>query len=377
MIVVMLGFGMIIPIMPFYVKSFGASGSALGALMATYGLLQFLTAPFWGGLSDYYGRKPVLVIGVLGNAIAQVLFGLSTELWMLFAARALAGLLSSATLPTTMAYIGDSTSRENRGGGMGMIGATMGVGMVLGPGLGGTLASSSLALPFFLASALSLLALALILIFLPKSKPREATFQEARRRCRGPEIGAMFEALSGPVGVLLALALLLSFGLTNFESIFGLYAAQQYAYDPRQVGLVLTVIGLDLRHHAGRRDRTGDPPLRRSARYPGHPDRHFAGLRVADPAADLPPGAAGLLLPGLQQLDDQPGGQRPDLQAHRPTAGRDDGCDQLLHEPGAHHRPAVGRLHLRPWPQPTLPDRRSDHVCRIRDQYNAASQPGG
>jgi MFS family permease len=116
LIVVMLGFGMIIPIMPFYIKSFGASGSALGALMATYGLLQFLFAPFWGSLSDRYGRKPILLIGVLGNALAQLLFGLSTSLWMLFAARALAGILSSATLPTAMAYIGDTTSEEDRSG---------------------------------------------------------------------------------------------------------------------------------------------------------------------------------------------------------------------------------------------------------------------
>jgi len=79
MIVVMLGFGMIIPIMPFYVKSFGASGSALGALMATFGLLQFLFAPLWGSLSDRYGRKPILMIGILGNAIAQLLFNLESQ----------------------------------------------------------------------------------------------------------------------------------------------------------------------------------------------------------------------------------------------------------------------------------------------------------
>jgi DHA1 family multidrug resistance protein-like MFS transporter len=163
---------------------------------------------------------------------------------MLFAARALAGILSSATLPTAMAYIGDSTSRENRGGGMGMIGAAMGIGMVLGPGLGGTLASASLSTPFLLAGALSLVALLLIVVALPESKPAQATIQEARPALRGPQIGAMLEALTGPIGVLLFLAFLLSFGLTNFEGIFGLYAAQEYLYQPREVGIVLTVIGL-------------------------------------------------------------------------------------------------------------------------------------
>lgn len=241
LIVVMLGFGMIIPIMPYYVKSFGASGSALGALMATYGLLQFLFAPLWGSLSDRYGRKPILMVGIVGNAIAQLFFGLSTELWMLFAARALSGVLSSATLPSAMAYIGDTTSEKDRGGGMGIIGAAMGVGMVIGPGLGGWLGGKSLSTPFFLAAALSVVALALVYFILPEP-PRARV--EHLEKLRGPQIKAMLGALAGPMGVLFFMAFLLSFGLTNFEGVFGLYAADRYAYGPEQVGGILMVVGL-------------------------------------------------------------------------------------------------------------------------------------
>jgi DHA1 family multidrug resistance protein-like MFS transporter len=241
MIVVMLGFGMVIPIMPFYIRSFGASGSALGALMAIYGLLQFIFAPLWGSLSDRIGRKPVLMIGVIGNGLAQLLFGLSTELWMLFAARALSGILSSATLPTAMAYISDSTSEKERSGGMGIIGAAMGIGMVLGPGLAGLLAEKSLSLPFFLAAALSLIALGLVAFILPEP-PRGIRMQHSA----GSEtrLRAMWQAINGPLGVLFFMSFLLTFGLTNFESVFGLYAADRYSYTPRQVGLILTVIGL-------------------------------------------------------------------------------------------------------------------------------------
>ena len=242
MIVVMLGFGMIIPIMPFYIKSFGASGSALGALMATYGLLQFLFAPFWGSLSDRYGRKPILMIGVLGNALAQLLFGLSTSLWMLFAARALAGILSSATLPTAMAYVSDITTKEDRGKGMGMIGAAMGIGMVLGPGMGGFLAGRNLSTPFFLASALSFLALLLIYFVLPE--PQRDNEQAKTTKLVGLQLSGLWTALRGPAGVLFVMAFLLTFALSNFESVFGLYAADQYRYTPQQVGGVLTVIGL-------------------------------------------------------------------------------------------------------------------------------------
>ncbi len=241
MIVVMLGFGMIIPILPFYIKSFGASGAALGALMSTYGVLQFVFAPIWGSYSDRIGRRPVLMLGVVGNAIAQLLFGLSTELWMLFAARALAGILSSATLPTAMAYVADSTIKDKRSSGMGIIGAAMGIGMVLGPGLGGLLAKNSLSLPFFLAAGLSLTALLLIFLVLPEppklQKPQEAS-------TRKPQLSEMKQALLGPLGVLFLMAFLLSFGLTNFESIFGLYTADRYGFTPNRVGLTLTIIGL-------------------------------------------------------------------------------------------------------------------------------------
>jgi DHA1 family multidrug resistance protein-like MFS transporter len=243
LIVIMMGFGMIIPIMPFYVKHLGASGSALGFLMATYGVMQFIFAPFWGQLSDRYGRKKILMLGVLGNAATQVLFGLSTQLWMLFAARILSGMLSSATLPTAMAFISDSTTREQRGGGMGLIGAAFGIGMVLGPGLGGWLASESLSLPFFIASGLSMLAFILIAIFLPESLLKVKRSTDSRR-FQGPQPRLMWTSLFGPLGFLLIMAFLLTFGLTNFEAIFGLYAADRYGYSPRLVGILFMVIGI-------------------------------------------------------------------------------------------------------------------------------------
>lgn len=243
LVIIMLGFGMIIPILPFYIDSFGASGSALGMLMAVFATMQFLFAPVWGELSDRYGRKPILILGVLGNAISQLFFGLSTQLWMLFASRALAGILSSATLPTAMAYIGDSTSDEERGGGMGVLGAAFGVGMVLGPGVGGWLAVRSLATPFFVAAGLSMIALIFIFLVLPESLPAPAR-QDTDGKIRGPQLGRMWQALSGPIGYLLLMAFLLSFGLTNFEGIFGLYALERYGYGPQQVGTILTFIGL-------------------------------------------------------------------------------------------------------------------------------------
>lgn len=242
MIVVMLGFGMIIPILPFYIEQFGASGKELGALMATFSIMQFIFSPLWGTLSDRYGRKPILMIGVLGNVLAQVLMGFSTQLWMLFVARALSGILSAATLPTAMAYISDSTTHDQRSGGMGIIGAAQGIGMVLGPGIGGWLAGQSLQLPFFVGAALSALALIFIALIFPESLPKSARIHG--QKVRGINLRELWLALLGPIGFLLFLAFLLNFALANFEGVFGLYAQSRFGYGPREVGLVLMAIGV-------------------------------------------------------------------------------------------------------------------------------------
>jgi len=242
--VVMLGFGMIMPIMPFYVESMGASATELGLLVAISPFIQLVASPLWGSISDRRGRKPVLAIGLLGYGISMLLFGLATELWMLFAARGVGALLSAATMPTTMAYVGDSTAEEERGGGMGALGAAMGLGMVLGPALGGLLGSASLSTPFFLTAGVCLLTLLLVLVFLPESLPEEARRQTGVKVRPAAQIRELGQALFGPLGVLLFMAFLVSFGLTNFQGIFGYYALKKFGYGTEEVGWILTVVGI-------------------------------------------------------------------------------------------------------------------------------------
>ena len=184
--VVMMGFGIVIPILPFYIDRFGASGSSLGLLMASFAVMQFMFAPIWGSISDRYGRKPVLIIGVMGNALSHLLFGLSTQLWMLFAARTLAGIFSAATMPAAMAYIADSTTEEERGSGMGMLRAAVGVGIVVGPGLGGCLSSISLSFPFYVAAILSTLAVLPIFMLMPESLPLKRNALMLKSVCAAP-----------------------------------------------------------------------------------------------------------------------------------------------------------------------------------------------
>ncbi len=242
LVVVMLGFGLVIPILPFYIEQFDAGGSAFGLLIAIAALTEFLFGPVWGGISDRTGRKPILMIGLFGYGLSMLLFGLSTELWMLFASRALSGVLSSAALSTAMAYIGDSTSEKERGGGMGLLGAAAGAGTIIGPGIGGLLAKGSLSTPFFMAAGMSLLSLALIALLLPESLPRERRTQTGRR-LNFIDVRSLIMALKSPIGSLLFLAFFATFGTSNFESIYSLYMAQKLEFPAERIGLILTVVG--------------------------------------------------------------------------------------------------------------------------------------
>ena len=240
--VILLGFGVLIPLEAFLVDKFGASGQALGTLISLHSLFQLIFSPIWGSISDQYGRKPILMVGAFGNALALVMFGLSNQLWMLFVARALAGLFSAATLPTALAFIGDSTSKEDRGGGMGVIGAAMGTGMVLGPGIGGWLGAESLSIPFFVAGGLSFVAAILIFLILPESLPLEKRKHTLELDLRS-RYTAMWNGLKGPLALFLVLSFLVSFGLSNMEGIFGLFALERFGFGPPQVGMVMMVVG--------------------------------------------------------------------------------------------------------------------------------------
>jgi DHA1 family multidrug resistance protein-like MFS transporter len=262
LLVVMLGYGMVMPIMPFYIEKLGAGGTELGWLMSSYSLMQLICAPLWGILSDRYGRKPILSIGVLGYAVTLFMFGLARTFVMLFIARSLSGILSSATMPTAMAYIGDNTPQKEKSKGMGQLGAMVGVGVILGPLMGGLLSTDSLSLPFFVGSGLAFLALLLVIFLLPESKiaspstgalppsnethptdqPITAKPEPARPRTRD----IYLRVILSPAGILLLLIFIMSFGMTNFQGMIGLYVVDKFAFNTKQVGAIWMVMGVVL-----------------------------------------------------------------------------------------------------------------------------------
>jgi DHA1 family multidrug resistance protein-like MFS transporter len=222
-----------------------------------------ICAPIWGIVSDRYGRKPILAIGVLGYTITLFLFGLAQSFVMLFLARTLSGILSSATMPTAMAYIGENTEQKEKSKGMGQLGAMVGLGVVLGPLVGGYLSTDSLSLPFFVGAGLAALAFLLVIFLLPESKPASASTGElplfngqtsilqpdsinSEQKQRPRVIDIYRQVILSPAGILLLLIFIMSFGMTNFQGMIGLYAVDKFGFNTKQVGAIWVVMGIML-----------------------------------------------------------------------------------------------------------------------------------
>jgi DHA1 family multidrug resistance protein-like MFS transporter len=158
---------------------------------------------------------------------------------MLFLARTLSGILSSATMPTAMAYIGDHAPEKERSKGMGQLGAAMGIGIVIGPLLGGFLSTDSLSLPFFIGAGLAFAAFMLVISILPESRvPQPAAYKRI-----SVNIGTLRKTFLSPVGILLLLIFVMSFGLTSFQGITGLYVVDKFSFNTKQVGAIWMVMG--------------------------------------------------------------------------------------------------------------------------------------
>ncbi|WP_099354025.1 MFS transporter [Fredinandcohnia onubensis] len=238
MFLVYVGFGIIIPVIPFYAEDLGASPTELGLLMAVYSLMQFLFAPMWGRISDRIGRKPVIMIGIFGLAVSFFLMALSTELWMLFAARIIGGFLSAANMPTVMAYAADITSEEDRGKGMGIIGASIGLGFIFGPAIGGIFSKTDLQMPFYIAGTLSLLTFFLVMFILKESLSKEQRHPKDRKRT------GLLKALNGPESVLFFLSLFITLSLSGLEATFAYFAAEKAGLGTTELGYIFMIMGL-------------------------------------------------------------------------------------------------------------------------------------
>jgi DHA1 family tetracycline resistance protein-like MFS transporter len=257
----LLGFSLILPLLPYYAETYGANATVVGLLVAAYAAAQLIGAPLLGRLSDRYGRRPILLISVAGTVVGFLLLGFAESigrflsgllapnlvnifiLAVMFASRILDG-LTGGNISVARAYISDVTDEQNRARGMGMIGAAFGLGFIIGPAIGGMLSSTSYSLPAFVAAAVSLINFLLILFILPESLSHDIEAKDNLRKHPSISGKALLEALKHPeVGPLLYIRFFFGLAFATFESIFALFA-QEIGLSSQTTGFVLMYVGI-------------------------------------------------------------------------------------------------------------------------------------
>jgi len=242
------GFGMVLPLLPYFAERYGAEPHVVTMLVATFTLAQFVFAPVWGKLSDRLGRRPVILFTIAGTAAGYAATAYADALWMLFAARAFTGAMAS-NVAVIQAYVSDVTGAAQRARGMGRVGAAHGLGFVCGPALGGLFAgadpvSPDVRLPFLIAAALSAIALAVAWVRVRESTAAESRASAAKRPRKG-RIAAFREALTRPqLGVLLALLAMTPFAFSGIESTFVMWSERALGWGPAQNGWLYTYMGV-------------------------------------------------------------------------------------------------------------------------------------
>lgn len=237
-VVNLLGFGIIIPLLPFYAQSLGASPFTVGLIFAAYSICQLLANPVLGALSDRHGRRPVLLYSILGTFVSFTMLALAGNVVLLFAARIVDG-LSGGNISTARAYIADVTEGDDRARGFGLIGAAFGIGFIAGPAVGGALSRFGYAAPAWTAAGLALLASALTWLWLPET---------ARGKHDGPA-APWQQQLRDLVGrARVARLLALDFGywvaFAMYQTTFALFVAQRFSFDALATGQALAVAGV-------------------------------------------------------------------------------------------------------------------------------------
>ncbi|NVJ93265.1 MAG: MFS transporter [Methylocystaceae bacterium] len=244
----LVGFGIVIPLLPFFGEHFNATPDVVTLLLATYSITQLISAPILGRLSDRYGRRPILLFSLLGSIITYVWLGFADTLLMLFFARAFNGLMAG-NIATAFAYMADITTAENRAKGMGVIGAAFGLGFIMGPAIGGILAGSDPAnanfqLPALTAAAFSTVALIIALVKLKESLSIEARANVAAMPVRN-HWKSFFETLTRPrLGLLIALSFLCTFVFSGMETTFAMWTRREFDWGPEQNGYLFAFLGI-------------------------------------------------------------------------------------------------------------------------------------
>ena len=240
----LVGFGIVIPVLPFYAEgtAFNATPRTVGLLFASYSIMQLIFSPVLGSLSDKHGRRPVLLLSIIGTGIGFIVLGSATNVLMLFIGRILDG-ITGGNISTAQAYIADITTTENRAKGMGLIGAAFGLGFIFGPAIGGILSQWGIHVPFYFAAALCFANAALLYFTLPETVTADHPAKISA--ARGRSLRHVFESLKEPrLAFVLIIYFLFIVAFSIMTTAFSLYTMFRFGYDATHTGYLFAYVGL-------------------------------------------------------------------------------------------------------------------------------------
>lgn len=237
----LLGFGIVLPLLPYIAEQFKASPFTIGLLGGTYSLFQLISGPILGRLSDRYGRRKLLAISQLGSAVGYALLGFANALPLLFLSRIIDG-ITGGNISIAQAYIADITTKENRAKGMGIIGAAFGLGFIFGPAIGGFLARFNYSYPAYFAMTVSLITVALTLFTLPETVAVDERKESPKTQF---SIGSFVKIVQSPhVGYLIVTFLLLNSAFSIMQGTFALWTEKRFHFGPEQNGYIFAFVGI-------------------------------------------------------------------------------------------------------------------------------------
>ena len=242
MITEVLGFSLILPFLPFYVEELGATPLIYGLILASFSLFQFISAPIMGKLSDHYGRKPLLIFSQLSTFISFVILGFANTIWLVFLSRIVDGMLGS-NMTIAQAYISDISSKKDRSKAFGLAGVAFGIGFLIGPAIGGTLAKINYSIPSFIAAGISLLTIFTTFFFLPETVKRKKDIKfDLRKAFHLNDFKKYFHNKK----ISPKLYQYFSYVLTHsiYVTSFAFFAERQLGFQSDNIGFLLTYVGI-------------------------------------------------------------------------------------------------------------------------------------
>ncbi|PFB69249.1 MFS transporter [Bacillus cereus] len=236
-----LGIGLIIPVMPSFMNDMGLTGKTMGYLVAVFAMAQLIASPITGRWVDLYGRKKMIIIGLFIFGVSELLFGLGTDVWMLYAARLLGGISAAFIMPGVTAYVADITSMQERPKAMGYLSAAISTGFIIGPGIGGFIAEYGIRVPFFVAAVIAFVACVISIFILKEPLTKEELAEISSNTKESSFIGDLKKSLHPMYAIAFIIVFVLAFGLSAYETVFSLFSDHKFGFTPKDIAAIITI----------------------------------------------------------------------------------------------------------------------------------------